>query len=392
MTELVEELTFKEWDDEDLDLKEDLLRGIYGYGYERPSNIQKKSIRPILNGRDVIVQCQSGMGKTACFVVSALQIVNPEVKKTQVVILAPTRELARQIRSVITDIGQYIKGLTISFLVGGGSVDEDLKSLIDKEPPHIVVGCAGRINDMIRRNHLKMADVSLLVLDEADEMLSVGFKDQVCNIVRNIGKDTQIALFSATMPDTLFSITAEFMRNPLEILVKQEQLTLEGISQYYITVDDDQQKYITLKDIFSRISVTQCIIYCNSVKRVKDLYYAMMSDKFPVVRLHSEMTDDERRETYDQFRTGKSRVLISSNVTARGIDIQQVSVVINFDIPKDTHVYLHRIGRSGRWGRKGVAINFITPRDSNKLNEIEKYYSTNITELPENFDKIISGC
>jgi translation initiation factor 4A len=195
----------------------------------------------------------------------------------------------------------------------------------------------------------------------------------------------QVALFSATMPPELNTLTKKFMRNPIEIFVKAEQLTLEGINQYYVALENDNQKYDTLKDIYGNISISQCIIYCNSIKRVGDLYEAMVSDEFPVCHIHSGMDKIERIKNYNDFKSGKFRVLISSNVTSRGIDIQQVSTVINFDLPKCVHTYLHRIGRSGRWGRKGVGINFVTQYDMRSLKDIEAYYGTQINELTENF-------
>jgi len=235
---------------------------------------------------------------------------------------------------------------------------------------------------MARRKYFDTKTVELIVLDEADEMLSTGFKEQVYNIFQYLNNDVQICLFSATMPKELSALTERFMRNPIKILVKQEMLTLEGIAQYYIALEDDQQKYATLKDIFKLISLSQCIIYCNSVKRVSDLYDAMKEDQFPVCTIHSNMEREERTQSYEDFKIGKYRVLISSNVTARGIDIQQVSTVINFDIPKCVHTYLHRIGRSGRWGRKGTGINFVTKRDIPRIKQIEQHYGTEIQEMP----------
>jgi translation initiation factor 4A len=229
----------------------------------------------------------------------------------------------------------------------------------------------------------------MVVLDEADEMLSSGFKEQVYNIFQNFNSDIQVVLFSATLPDYINSITSKFMRDPVKIFVKSESLTLEGIAQYFVALEDDRQKYDTLKDLFSIISMSQCIIYCNSVRRVIDLYEAMMEDKFPVCCIHSKMEKADRDNAFNEFRTGKQRVLISSNVTARGIDIQQVSIVINFDLPKCVSSYLHRIGRSGRWGRKGTGINFITRRDLTKIKEIEQFYSTQINELPANFNTLV---
>lgn len=376
-------LEFKKWEDVD-EISPDLLRGIYAYGFENPSNIQQKSIMSIIHKRDVIAQAQSGTGKTGAFTVAALQSIDVTKAKTQVLILAPTRELAKQIYDVINGIGAMMTGLTIRLLVGGTSTAEDAAEL-RKSAPHIIVGCPGRVFDMIRRNNIQASHVHMLVLDEADEMLSAGFNDQIYNIFQYMPSDIQVVLFSATMPPELYTLTEKFMRSPVNIQVKAEQLTLEGIQQHYVGLDDDVQKYLTLKDLFKTISVSQCIIFCNSTKRVADLHEAMLFDGFPVCCIHSGMEKGERDKAYQEFKAGVHRVLISSNVTARGIDIQQVSTVINFDMPQDVHIYLHRIGRSGRWGRKGVGINFVTRRDMRIKKEIEAYYGTIITELPVNF-------
>ena len=222
----------------------------------------------------------------------------------------------------------------------------------------------------------------MLVLDEADEMLSIGFKEQVYNIFQFLGNKIQVGLFSATLPVEIQALTEKFMREPVKILVKTESVTLEGIKQYYVALENDSQKYETLKDLFGSITVNQCIIYCNSIKRVNDLCEALRNDNFPVCCIHSGMEKEERSKSYKEFINGSSRVLISSNLTARGIDVQQVSTVINFDLPKDIHTYIHRIGRSGRWGRKGMGINFITQYDVRKMKEIEQYYDTQVEELP----------
>jgi superfamily II DNA/RNA helicase len=372
---------------EDLDIPRDLLRGIYAYGFERPSPIQRKAIVPIMSGKDVIAQAQSGTGKTAAFSVGALSLVDVSKQETQILIMSPTRELTKQIALVISSIGNMMNGLSVYTLVGGTSIDEDANKL-KNTPPHVIVGCPGRVYDMIRRGNIKAKTIRLVVLDEADEMLSSGFKEQVYNIFQNFNNDIQAALFSATLPEYISNITNKFMRDPINIFVKTEALTLEGISQYFVAVDDDKQKYLAMKDLYSYISLSQCIIYCNSIKRVTDLYDAMIEDGFPVCCIHSNMDKSARDVAFADFRNGKFRVMISSNVTARGIDIQQISVVINFDIPKCVHTYLHRIGRSGRWGRKGVGINFITRRDVSKLKEIEQHYNTQITELPGNFDQL----
>ena len=375
--------TIEKWDEIE-DLKENLLRGIYAYGFENPSPIQKKAILPMLTGSDVVAQAQSGTGKTGAFSVSTLQLINTEENKSQALIMAPTRELAMQISGVISSIGDHFDNLRVQLLVGGTSIDEDVYNL-KHNTPHIIVGCPGRVHDMMKRNHIKNKDIKLIILDEADEMLTVGFKEQVYNIFQFLSKDVQVGLFSATLPSEINSLTDKFMRNPIKILVKSEMLTLEGISQYFIALEDDDQKFAALKDLFNTISMSQCIIYCNSIKRVQDLYDAMIKENYPVCCIHSGMEKEERTASYKEFKSGQNRVLISSNVTARGIDVQQVSTVINFDISKDVHTYLHRIGRSGRWGRKGVGINFITRRDIKMLKIIEKHYSTQIEELPANF-------
>lgn len=374
--------TIKSWDD--LNLKNNLLRGIYSYGFENPSPIQQKAIYPIIENKDIIAQSQSGTGKTGCFTIASLQKINENLKKTQILIISPTRELSQQIITVLNNLAIYMKDLTTQLLVGGVSTDYDIEKYRNNTP-QIAVGCPGRIFDMLKRNIIKTNDLKLLVLDEADEMLSTGFKEQIYNILNYLSNDIQIALFSATIPNDLFHLTQKIMRNPVNIIVKTEMLTLEGIKQYYVNLNNDNEKYSTLKDLFETFSVSQCIIYCNSVKRVQDLYDAMRGDGYPVCQIHSSLDKNERLKNYKEFKEGNQRVLISSNVTARGIDVQQVSTVINFDIPKSKETYLHRIGRSGRWGRKGVAINFITRRDINLLKDIESFYSTEISELPNNF-------
>jgi len=366
------------WDD--LNLKTDLLRGIYAYGFENPSDIQKKAIFPIIHENDVIAQAQSGSGKTGTFSISALQRVDTAINETQILIIAPTRELALQIHTVIKNIGININDLRVKSLVGGSSVKNDIYHM-RKQIPHIIVGCAGRVCDMIRRKRIHMETVRLFILDEADEMLSGGFKDQIYDIFQYFNQNVQVAIFSATMPEEVLQLTEKFMRTPVQIIVKKEELTLECIEQKYVALYSDQDKFEMLQNIFEMISINQCIIYCNSVRRVNELYDAMNNAGFSVCAIHSSMERVDREAVFKTFRSGGSRVLISSDVTARGIDIQQVSTVINFDVPNNVHTYLHRIGRSGRWGRKGLAVNFITKQDINQMKMIEKHYNINISEL-----------
>jgi translation initiation factor 4A len=369
------------WDD--FDLKPDLLRGIYNYGFEKPSNIQQKAIPALISGRDIIGQAQSGTGKTGTFSIGTLQIIDASIQQTQAILLAPTHELAKQSTKVITELGSIMKGLVIHTLIGGTSIQDD-SAAIKRNCPHIIVGTPGRTYDMIKRGIIDTQNIRIFVLDEADDMLSSGFKDQIYNIFQYLPQNTQIALFSATMPDEMHELSTKFMRDPIKITMKNEQLNLDCIKQYFVAMSTDNDKYNTLKMLFEFISLSQCIIYVNSVKRAYDLYSAMTDDGYSVCCMHGSMTKEERAASFASFKSGSYRVLISSDITARGIDIQQVSVVINFDVPKCIHTYLHRIGRSGRWGRKGVGINFVTRYDISHMKTIENHYKSEIKELDLN--------
>ena len=375
------------WDD--LNLKTELLRGIYSYGFEKPSDIQKKAILPIINEKDTIAQAQSGTGKTGTFAISALQRVDTSLKQTQVIIIAPTHELVKQIHNVISALSNMMDDLTIKTIIGGTSIQDDITE-IRKNCPQIIVGTAGRIFDMIKRRYIRTKHMKLFILDEADEMLSKGFKDQIYNIFQHFNQDIQVAIFSATMPTEVLELTNKFMKEPIKIILKNEELSLDGIQQYFLASVGDSDKFDMLKRLFSYISVSQCIIYCNNVNRVSELQKAMANEGFSVCCIHSSMDKNERENAFNSFRSGSYRVLISSNVTARGIDIQQVSTVINFDIPKCVHTYLHRIGRSGRWGRKGLVINFVTQYDITHMRNIEKHYNISINELPNDITKLLS--
>lgn len=376
--ENTKENEYKTWSD--FDINTELLRGIYAYGFDNPSEIQSKTFHHIAEGRDIIAQAQSGCGKTGAFTIGALQKIDVSQKNVQAIIIAPTHELAKQISIVMTSIGSMIVGLRIKTIMGGTSIQQDAAD-IRTDTPHVVVGCAGRIHDMLKRRYLDAKTIRFFVLDEADEMLSSGFREQIHSIFQFFDENIQVALFSATIPNDILLLSQKFMRNPVKIIVKPEDLSLKCIDQFYMAMRDDYAKFDMLKHLFSAISISQCIIYCNSVNRVMDLYNGMKDDGYSVCAIHSSMDKEERKKTFLQFRDGTYRVLISSNVTARGIDIQQVSTVINFDVPNCTSTYLHRIGRSGRWGRKGCAINFITRRDVYMMKKIEDEFKINIAEM-----------
>jgi translation initiation factor 4A len=366
---------------EQLNVSEPLLRGIYSYGFEKPSPIQQSAIRPFLAGRDVIAQAQSGTGKTGSFCIGVLGRLDPALNATQAIILSNTRELALQIDMVFRQLGNYM-GLRCNLSVKGVSIEENIESLTKADKPHVVIGTAGRVLDMVNKRALDTKKIAMLVIDEADEMLSKCFLEQIYDIFTQMPETTQVGLYSATMGENFFSITKRFMRNPVYILVKAEQLTLEGIKQFYVNMDKAEYKFDTLCDIYSVITISQCIIYCNNRRGVEELTQRMTENNFTVSSIHGDMSPNEREITMADFRGGKTRVLISTDLLSRGIDVQQVSIVINYDIPIRVDNYLHRIGRSGRYGRKGVAINFRTFYDSQRIKSIEQYYNTKIEEMP----------
>mmetsp|Transcript_7213 Transcript_7213/g.8359 ORF Transcript_7213/g.8359 Transcript_7213/m.8359 type:complete len:280 (+) Transcript_7213:678-1517(+) len=271
--------------------------------------------------------------------------------------------------------------------VGGTAVRDDIRTL--SSGVHIVVGTPGRVGDMINRRALRLDNIQQFFLDEADEMLSRGFRDEIYNIFKYLPETVQVCLFSATMPLEVMEVTKRFMRDPVRILVKRDELTLEGIKQFYIAVDREDWKLDTLCDLYETLTITQAIIYCNTRRKVDWLQEHMVKRDFTVSCMHGDMDQRERDIIMREFRSGSSRVLITTDLLARGIDVQQVSLVINFDLPTNRENYIHRIGRSGRFGRKGVAINFLTEGDIRYLRDIEQFYTTEISEMPMNVADLI---
>ena len=369
-----------------MDLKENLLRGVYSHGFECPSSIQQKGIVPVSKGLDVIGQAQSGTGKTATFAIGSLNKMDEKLHELQCVVLSPTHELAEQTYRVYKSLSAYMK-LNIALVIGGSNLKDCIEMLLSK--PQIVIGTPGRIIDLlISRSIQKMNNVNIVVIDEADEMLSHGFQNQIKTMITSVPKEAQICLFSATMPNEMLELTEQFIPRPHKILVKNEELTLEGIRQYYIYVDKEPYKYSVLYDLYNTITVTQSIIYCNTRKKVEKLKQDIENDDYTASCIHSDMSGKERSRIMKEFISGSSRLLISTDLLARGIDIQQVSLVINYDLPKNNENYIHRIGRSGRFGRKGIAINFITRFDINQLHSIEQYYNTQIEEMPADIQNL----
>jgi len=367
-------------------LGEDLLRGIYAYGFEKPTAIQQRAIKPITKGRDVIAQAQSGTGKTGTFSISALQLVDTSIRETQCLILGPTRELVQQMQKVILALGDYLN-IQAHCCIGGTNIGDDIRKLDYGQ--HIVCGTPGRVYDMIRRRNLRTRSIKTLILDEADEMLNKGFHEQIYDVYRYLPPSTQVVLVSATLPHDILEMTHKFMTDPVRILVKRDELTLEGIKQFFVAVEREEWKFDTLCDLYDTLTITQAVIFCNTRKKVDWLAERMRDNNFTVGSMHGDLPQRERSAIMAEFRAGESRVLITTDIWARGLDVPQVSLIINYDLPNNRELYIHRIGRSGRYGRKGVAINFVKNDDIRILRDIEQYYSTQIDEMPMNVADLI---
>ena len=376
-----------------IDLK--IIRGVMSYGFEEPSPIQQKAIKPLLSSFDLIAQAQSGTGKTATFCIGTLGRLDFTKNETQAIVLAHTLELAQQIEHVFTNIGKYTD-LRLSAAVKTSSVRENIDILLGRNHPegllpHVVIGTPGRVLDMIKKSAINVETLRVLICDEADELLSDGFILQIRDIISSITEKTQIGLFSATMDTNFFKLTEKFLRNPINILIKKENLTLEGIKQFYIDCEKNDFKFETLCDLYSLFSTCQTIIYCNYHQSVEILAKKMQEQDFKVSYIHGGMNIAEREDAMKKFRNLTTRVLISTDLLGRGIDVQQVSIVINYDIPFKSEAYIHRIGRSGRHGRTGTAINFTTNNDIKRMNDIEKYYETRILPLPSDMASVFQA-
>ena len=367
-------------------IREDLLRGLYSYGFEKPSAIQQRAIMPICAGRDVIAQAQSGTGKTSMISLALCQMLDTSSREVQALVLSPTRELATQTEKTALALGNFMS-VQVHACIGGRSVGEDAKVL--DRGVHLVSGTPGRVFDMIKRRNLRTRNIKTLVLDEADEMLNKGFKEQIYDVYRYLPPETQVVLVSATLPVDVLEMTSKFMTDPIRILVKRDELTLEGIKQFFVAVEKEEWKFDTLCDLYDTLTITQAVIFCNTKKKVDWLTEKMRANNFTVSAMHGDMPQKERDAIMGEFRGGTTRVLITTDVWARGIDVQQVSLVINYDLPMNRENYIHRIGRSGRYGRKGVAINFVKADDVGALRDIEQYYSTQVDEMPQNVADLI---
>jgi len=372
---------------EHMDLSENLLRGVYAYGWQKPSDIQQRAILPTISGRDIIAQAQSGRGKTGAFTIASLQRVQLNNSQPQILILSPTRELARQTWNVLRALSSYIDNVSCHLCVGGTAVRDDIRAL--SKGQQIVVGTPGRVNAMIKDGYLQLKALQLFILDEADEMLSRGFKEQIYDCFAYLPSEVQVALFSATMPLEILQLTQRFMRDAVRILVREEELTLDGIKQFHVAVEREDYKLATLLDLYENVTINQMIIFVNTRRKVIWLSDKMRQHDFSVSSMHGDLAQKERELIIREFRSGSTRVLIATDILARGIDVQGVSLVLNYDLPQFKETYIHRIGRSGRFGRKGCAINFVPDEDEGKLRDLEKFYDTAICELPEDVAQVL---
>jgi translation initiation factor 4A len=371
---------------DEMGLDDTLIRGVYTYGFEQPSKIQRWAIVPMSQRKDILAQSQSGTGKTGAFTIGALSAVDATLKVPQVLVICPTRELSQQTEKVARSIGTYMN-LKVLSATGGNQIRNDIAAL--KAGTQFVVGTPGRIFDLICRGELSTENIRYVILDEADQMLEDLFADQIRAILNSqFPKTTSLALFSATMPKNVLDIAENYLSNPIRILLPQDEVTLEGIKQYYVNLEREDWKLPVLLDLYQQITVNQALIYVNKRQKADWLAKQLSTHGFTLEFIHGEMDVAERKKRMEDFRSGLTRVLISTDLLARGIDVQQVSLVINYEMPIQRENYVHRIGRSGRYGKKGSAINLVCSEEMAAIKEIESHYSTVIHELPEDLSEL----
>ncbi|KAI3713393.1 hypothetical protein L1987_71970 [Smallanthus sonchifolius] len=369
---------------EDYFLKRELLMGIYEKGFERPSPIQEESIPIALTGSDILARAKNGTGKTAAFCIPALEKIDTDKNNIQVVILVPTRELALQTSQVCKELGKHLQ-IQVMVTTGGTSLKDDIMRLY--QPVHLLVGTPGRILDLSKKGICKLSDCAMLVMDEADKLLSPEFQPSVEELIGFLPEQRQILMFSATFPVTVKDFKDRYLKKPYVVNLMDE-LTLKGITQFYAFVEE-RQKVHCLNTLFSKLQINQSIIFCNSVNRVELLAKKITELGYSCFYIHAKMLQDHRNRVFHDFRNGACRNLVCTDLFTRGIDIQAVNVVINFDFPKNAETYLHRVGRSGRFGHLGLAVNLITYEDRFNMYRIEQELGTEIKQIPPQIDQAI---
>ncbi|XP_021358211.1 ATP-dependent RNA helicase cgh-1-like [Mizuhopecten yessoensis] len=367
---------------EDFCLKRELLMGIFEKGWEQPSPIQEASIPIALTGRDILARAKNGTGKTGAYTIPIIERCDTGRNEVQALVIVPTRELALQTSQICIEISKHI-GCKVMVTTGGTNLKDDIMRLY--EPVHIIIATPGRILDLMNKRLVKIGKCGMLVLDEADKLLSQDFKGMLDNIISHLPNNRQILLYSATFPLSVEQFMRKHLDSPYEINLMDE-LTLKGVTQYYAFVQE-KQKVHCLNTLFSKLQINQSIIFCNSTNRVELLAKKITELGYSCFYIHAKMNQQHRNRVFHDFRQGLCRNLVCSDLFTRGIDIQAVNVVINFDFPKHAETYLHRIGRSGRYGHLGVAINLITYDDRFSLHRIESELGTEIKPIPKNIDK-----
>jgi ATP-dependent RNA helicase DeaD len=361
---------------ENLQLSRELLRAVEDLGFEEMTPIQARAIPLILEGKDIIGQAQTGTGKTLAFGLPILQSIHPKIKKMQAIILCPTRELAIQVAEELKSALKYKRDVVILAVYGGQPIDRQIRIL--KTGAHIVIGTPGRTIDHINRGTLKLDTVKTVVLDEADEMLNMGFIDDVETILKSTPKERQTLLFSATMPKPILDLTRKYQKNPEYVRVVHKQLTVPNVEQYYFDVKESV-KLDALCRVIDMYGLKSSLVFCNMKRRVDEVVMHLEARGYPALGLHGDMTQPQRTQAMDIFKRNASEILVATDVAARGIDVENIEAVFNYDIPQDEEYYVHRVGRTARAGKKGLAFTFVVGREIYKLRDIESYASTKIT-------------
>jgi translation initiation factor 4A len=376
---------YKEFDE--MNLPENLLRGIYAYGFEKPSAIQEKGIVPIAEGRDVLAQAQSGTGKTGTFVIGSLSRVDEAIKKPQVLVLVHVRELAQQIEKVAKALGTFMN-LQVLCAVGGNPLRDDIRQL--EGGAQFIVGTPGRVFDLVNRNVLDRSEIRVLIMDEADQMLEDLFYKQVmCILEKGFPEKTRVALFSATMPEQVVEVANKILNDPVRVLIKPAAVRLEGIQQFFVPLDREDHKFECICDLYKNLNISQAVIFCNKRQKAEMLAERMTAQGYPVTCLHGELEKPERTRRMKQFIEGSTRVMVATDIIARGIDVQQISLVINYELPTNRENYVHRIGRAGRFGRKGTTINMLLPEEEGMMKDISEHYDMKVLPLPDSISNLV---
>ena len=372
---------------EDLGLKESIIKGVYLYGYTVPSTIQISGIKVINQSKDCIIQSQSGTGKTSTYLLSILNKIEC-TKFCQGIVVTPTRELATQVYNVAKCLSTFINYKIIK-CIGGTNVNDNINDLYNT---NLIIGTLGRIHHIINNTKYNIKNVKFIVLDEVDELVIHGINDELKYILKSIPKTAQKILISATMSINVFNLSKEYLINPNTILLKNNEIMVDLITQFYIDVETEDHKLEILLDLYNLVSTSQAIIFCNTIEKVILLEKYLLENNFPITSLHSNITVDNRVKVLDDFRNGVTRLLLTTDLLARGIDIPQVNMVINYDLPYSKEIYVHRIGRCGRFDKKGIAISIVKNSDVSDMKNINKLiniYKINIVEMPENLDKFL---